>query len=73
MKGAKEAICRLKEAGHTLIIHTARNKFTPVAEWFAFYGIPYSTITNIKPNADVFIDDKAITFKTWEELRPLWE
>jgi hypothetical protein len=43
-----------------------------VAEWLKFYKIPHGEITALKPNADYFIDDKAIHFDSWDEtLRTL--
>ncbi len=40
-----------------------------VKQWLDFFKIPYDEITNIKPKADYYIDDKAIEFKdNWSEI-----
>lgn len=69
MDGAVESIQALKAAGNIIIIHTVRDRFQPVMEWLDYYKIPYDDVTNIKPNAKWFIDDKAIEFRgNWEEV-----
>jgi FMN phosphatase YigB (HAD superfamily) len=68
--GAKEAMQELLDAGHKLIIFTHRASSEAatkaVKEWLKYFDIPYSgEITNVKPNADFFIDDRAIRFNDW--------
>lgn len=69
--GAKEALIGFKKQGHKIIIHTVWG--TPegkptIAKWFEYFQIPYDQITNIKPNADLYIDDKAVHFTTWNKI-----
>lgn len=83
-KGAREMIERLHNAGHTIIIHTARNmgscghnvgkvmknigKMT--LEWLDKNGIIYDEIFFGKPNADITIDDRVVCFKdNWEDMK----
>lgn len=68
IEGAQHAMLTLQRQGDTLIIHTTRDRFTPVEDWLRHFEIPYDTVTNIKPNADVFIDDKAIRFTSWAQV-----
>ena len=68
VEGAQQAMMTLKRRGDTLIIHTARERFKPVEDWLWHFAIPYDQITNIKPNADFFIDDKALRFTTWAQV-----
>lgn len=77
--GAKEVISNLRKAGHTVIIHTARNMQTQghnvgaaVANvglttllWLKDNGVEYDEIFFGKPNADVTIDDRVIRFSSW--------
>lgn len=70
--GAQEAITQLAEQ-YRIIIFTlrAKNK-NHVADWLDFYEIPYHEITDVKPDALAYIDDKAIRHISWpENLRQL--
>ena len=69
MLGAVQAIEDLQEQGHTIIIHTVRgNSPKHIEDWCTFYGIEPDGITNIKPNADYYIDNKALTFSSWGQV-----
>ena len=77
--GAVEKLHALREAGHYLIISTARNMATcdsnlgkvmrnvgkVTLDWLEQYGIPYDEIYFGKPNAEVYIDDRALRFSDW--------
>jgi capsule biosynthesis phosphatase len=72
----------LKNAGHYIIIQSARHMKTCEAnsglvmrkigkitlDWLDQYGVPYDEIHFGKPNADLYIDDRAVRFTVWEEL-----
>lgn len=74
IEGAVEAMQALSKAGHTLVIFTVRgNNPKHVRDWLVYYHIPFSEVTNLKANFDLMIDDKAISFDSWEKLRSLWE
>ena len=71
MEGAREALQEFKRQGHTIIIHTVwgtDDKRKVIVDWMNFFGIPYDEITNLKPNAAVFIDDKAYHFTAWKNI-----
>ena len=65
--GAKEALQELKNAGHTIVIYTARGwaEYNVTRHWLDEHGIPYDAIHMGKPIAHVWIDDRAIQFKNW--------
>jgi hypothetical protein len=66
VEGAVDAMRRLRDEDHTLIIHTVRDNWDlHVTKWLSYFRVPYHDVTNVKPNADVFIDDKAIRFTDW--------
>lgn len=71
IQGTKEALEKLKQDGHTIIIHTvwgdARGSKI-IEDFMKYFDLPYDSITNIKPQADFYIDDKAISFISWQEL-----
>lgn len=73
VEGARESINRLMADGHTVIVHSqwgGGDGQKIIADWMRFYGIPYHEITNIKPKADVYLDDKAARFTSWGDFRP---
>jgi len=81
--GAVDYITALKNDGHYIIIHTARNMVTYnnnlgkiianqspiVINWLAKYKFVYDELLFGKPHADFFIDDKGITFTDFETLK----
>lgn len=82
--GAADAIRELREAGHYIIIHTARHMKTcngnvamvlarqgaVTLQWLADNGIEYDEMLFGKPWADLYIDDNAHRFEGWEALGP---
>lgn len=69
IEGAVKALTILERAGHTIIIHTVwaanDHSIKTIKDWLSYFKIPYHEVTNIKPQADVYIDDKAIRFYDW--------
>ncbi len=80
--GAVNRIRELRAAGHYIIITTARNMATCESnlgkvmknvgkitlEWLEKHGVEYDEIYFGKPNAHVYIDDRAIRFSSWAEV-----
>ena len=69
MPGAREALEGLMRT-HYIIIHSC-NRLSVIADWMAYYHIPYNTIWQApgKPVADWYIDDRALEFKgSWPEV-----
>ena len=81
-EGAKERIKALRDAGHIIIINTARNMGTTghnvgkalknvgkvTFEWLDKNGIAYDEIFFGKPNADITIDDRVVRFDDWKNI-----
>lgn len=81
-KNALKVITNLKQDGHEIIIYTARHMKTcnnnvgkvmakqgyNLFKWLEKYNIPYDEIWFGKPLADLYIDDKAEKFKSWEKI-----
>jgi|SRR5215471_1876094 len=77
--GAVERLKELRAAGHYIIINSARNMATCEAnlgrviknvgkvtlDWLERHGVEYDEIFFGKPNADVYIDDRAVRFVEW--------
>jgi ribonucleotide monophosphatase NagD (HAD superfamily) len=68
--GAREALARLRAAGHTVIIYTARNwpEYRVTQKWLEEHGFQYDGLHMGKPVADVWIDDRAIHFTDWKQV-----
>jgi capsule biosynthesis phosphatase len=80
--GAVEKMNSLKQAGHYLILCTARHMATcnsnigmvvarqgrTLFDWLAKYKIPYDEIWFGKPHADVYLDDNGFRFTNWNEI-----
>ncbi len=67
-----EVINNLYEKGHTIKMFTARGSTTN-KDWYNFtkeqlkkWGLKFHTLIMGKPEADIFIDDKAINHNNWE-------
>lgn len=68
--GAKTALERINEAGHTILIHTC-NSPKVVEKWMEYFEIPFHEIWQDKgkPVADYYIDDRAIRFReNWTDI-----
>ncbi len=72
VEGAIEAILTLQSKGFEVIILTAktslgekRNKL--IRAWFRKYRVKVK-VTNIKPPAIAYIDDRAIRFTNWRDM-----
>lgn len=82
--GAVEKLRQLKAAGHTIIVYTARHMKTcqgnvgmviarqgrVTLDWLARHGIEYDEIHFGKPYAQVYIDDNAMRFESWNAIAP---
>jgi len=82
MAGAVEKLRTLRAAGHYVILCTARHMNTcqgnvgqvvarqgaVTLDWLARHGIEYDEFHFGKPHADVYIDDNAVRFTSWDEI-----
>lgn len=74
MPGAVAVINKLHEDGNKIIIFTARDVQKPnvkqaVADWLAYFKIPFHEITNVKKSEfDVYIDNRAMHFQSWSQI-----
>lgn len=57
---------QLKKAGHKIVVLTARkpHKWAEVYDWLKKRGISDVEVTNVKPRALVYIDDRAVRWPT---------
>ena len=80
--GAAQQIKKLRAEGHYIIIQTARNMATcesnlgkvlknigkVTLEWLETHGVEYDEIYFGKPNAQLYIDDRALRFEGWDQI-----
>ena len=69
LEGAREALIKLSKT-NDIIIHTVwgdEKGKQVIADWMKYYNFPELEITNVKPRADCYIDDKAIKHISWEQ------
>ena len=69
MPGAKEAIKMFIKLGHEVWVFTSNPDRTKVKSWLNLYNFPELEITNIKKPCHIIIDDRAIRFTSWQDIR----
>lgn len=67
--GAKDAIKLLLKQGHDVWVFTSNPYIDDVSTWLEKYGFPDLEVTNIKKPAHVYIDDRALRFTNWQDMR----
>jgi uncharacterized HAD superfamily protein len=67
---AVNSINALYDAGHTIIIYSARTwmEYEMTVAWLKQHNIKYHQLIMGKPIGDVWIDDRAIHFTSWKEV-----
>ena len=82
IQGAVEKLQKLHEKGHEIVIITSRHMKTcngdqskviakigkTTLEWLDKYNIPYDEIHFGKPNTDIYIDDRCVRFRAWQDI-----
>jgi hydroxymethylpyrimidine pyrophosphatase-like HAD family hydrolase len=63
----KEVIDGLKAKGFNVVIFTARENLDDVREWLIKMDLELE-VTNTKPPAIAYIDDRAIRFTNWKDM-----
>jgi len=69
LPGARQALEKLRNAGHTIIVYTARGwaEYRMTKDWLDRHGIPYDAIQMGKPIGHVWIDDRAVRHRDWAD------
>ncbi len=68
IEGAGDAIRLFKKKGYKVVCFTARDDVQGIMDWMKLYNIEVDEITNKKPRAVVYIDDRAIRFTNWRDM-----
>ena len=69
MEGALDSIKLLMSLGHEVWVLSSNPDLQKVANWLHKYEFPQMKVTNIKEPAHVYIDDRAIRFTNWQDIR----
>jgi beta-phosphoglucomutase-like phosphatase (HAD superfamily) len=69
LDGAREALQRLRAAGHTIIVYTARGwaEYRMTKAWLDDNGFVHDGLHMGKPIADLWIDDRALRHTGWPQ------
>lgn len=67
--GAAQAIKMLRDKGHEVIIFPtwadSQQRRQAIVDWLTYFQVPFDDVTSVKPEADIYIDDRAIRFTDW--------
>jgi len=74
--GALEGLTKLYNRGYKIVIFTARENIAEVGHWitdqydkvFPDLKMPAFEVTNTKPKAIAYIDDRGIRFTNWKDV-----
>ena len=69
VEGALNSIILLQELGHEVWILTSNPDLDAVNKWLSVNNFPRLEVTNIRRPANVYIDDRAIRFTNWQDIR----
>ncbi len=71
MPGVEHALSMLFQT-HDLVIYTVREDLVAVRAWLDGYDLLefFKEVTNTKPIATLYIDDRALRFTDWETALP---
>lgn len=69
MEGAREALLDLHKT-YRLVVFTARHDLMAVRDWLHKHRLEhlFHDVTNRKPVAVTYIDDRAVRFQTWPQV-----
>jgi len=72
MPGCQAALWKLHKRGFNLVVFTARKERRAIAAWIRKnmplnQQVPF-TVTDRKPRANWYIDDRAVRFTTWPDM-----
>jgi hypothetical protein len=71
VEGAIDAMNHLRDEGAHIVVFTVRagapDQGKHVRDWLRHFSVPYDEVTNVKPHADAYVDDKGVTFESWDQ------
>lgn len=67
--GAKEVLWDLIHEGYDVVIHTSRPNWEEIPKWMEDNGLPLLEIIPGKPKGILYIDDRAVRFTNWKDVK----
>jgi predicted phosphatase len=71
VEGAQTAIKQLHSEGHYIVIFPTwadnQQRRKAIVDWLTYFDIPFDDITSVKPDADVYLDDRGLRFTSWNK------
>jgi hypothetical protein len=71
IENAAQSIKMLRSHGFIIKVYSVKaatdNGRKAVEDWLRYYGIPFTEVTAIKPNAALYIDDRGLHFENWTQ------
>ena len=70
LKGAQKALSKLKAEGHIIILYSSRNwaEYEMTIDWLNKHKFPFDQLILGKPQGDIWIDDRALKFSSWDNV-----
>jgi len=72
VKDAVKMTKLLDKNGYDLIVFTTRTNFKDIKAWLKKYKFPKMEVTNIKPQALIYVDDRGYRFSSWQDIAKLF-
>lgn len=71
--GTYESLCHFREIALRIVIFCvwadSEKNIETISKWMDYFNLPFDEITNVKPDAVAYIDNRAIRFENnWEEI-----
>lgn len=66
MEGAKDALFRLRQR-YEVVVFSVREP-QQIIDWLDKQNIVVDEVTNVKPKAVVYIDDRGLRFTNWKDM-----
>lgn len=66
--GSLAGLSYIERLGFQIVIFTARPNRREIRHWLKKNGFPPYKVTNRKPPAILYIDDKGMRFESWEKV-----
>lgn len=68
MDRCQEGIAKLKSFGYKIVVLTSRDDLIAVHRWLSRHHIEVDEVTNKKPAAFMYVDDRGLRFTNWPDL-----